>query len=73
MPNVRPRVKPQKLAYQVLRTRSHGQGQKTQESAQTYPTDNSYTDNSCCDDGWSYNEWNDDWSSVGGHEGREQT
>ena len=42
---------------------------ETQESAQTYPTDNSYTDNSWCDDGWSYDEWNDEWSLVGRHEG----
>ena len=37
---------------------------ETQESAQTYHTDNSHTDNSWRDDGWSYDEWND-WSSVG--------
>ena len=43
------------------------------ESAQTYHTDNSYTDKSCCDDGWSYDEWNDDWSSVGWQEGWDQT
>ena len=24
-------------------------------------------------DGWSFDEWNDDWSSVGWHEGLEQT
>ena len=43
---------------------------ETQESAQSYPTDNSYTDNSWCDGGWSNDEWNDDdWSSVGWHEG----
>ena len=38
---------------------------ETQESAETYPTDNSHTDTSRCDDGWSYDEWNDDWNSVG--------
>ena len=29
---------------------------ETQESEQTYPTDNSDTDNSWCDDGWSIDE-----------------
>ena len=43
------------------------------ESAQTYHTDNSYTDKFCCDDGWSYDEWNDDWSSVGWQEGWDPT
>ena len=42
-------------------------------SAHMYPTDNSYTDNSGCDDGWSHDEWNDDWSSVGWHDGWDQT
>ena len=52
---------------------------ETQESAQTYPTDNSYTDwygddwSSEWNDDWSFDEWNDDWSSVGWHEGWEQT
>ena len=46
---------------------------ETWQSAQTYPTVNSSTDNSWCDDGWSYDEWNDDWSSVGWHEGWNQT
>ena len=44
-----------------------------QDIAQTYPTDNSYTDKSWCDDVWSYVQWNDDWSSVGWHEGWNQT
>ena len=44
--------------------------QKTQENPQTYHTDNSSIDKSSLfDDGWSYDEWNDDGSSVGGHEG----
>ena len=37
---------------------------ETQEVARTYPTDNSYANNSWCDDERSYDEWNDDWSSV---------
>ena len=41
---------------------------ETQESAQTCPTVNSHTDNSWCDDGWSYAGWNDGWSSVVWHE-----
>ena len=41
-----------------------------QESAQTYPTDISYTD--WYGDDWS-SEWKDDWSSVGWHEGWDQT
>ena len=36
-------------------------------------TDNSSTDNSWFDGGWSYDEWTDSWSSVGWHEGWEQT
>ena len=44
------------------------QARKTQESAQTCHTDNSWIH-----DGWSFDEWNDDWSSVGWHEGWEQT
>ena len=36
---------------------------ETEESAQTCPTDNS----------WIHDGWNDDWSSVGWHEGCEQT
>ena len=31
------------------------------------------TDKSWFHDGWSHDEWNDDWSSVGWHEGWEQT
>ena len=30
-------------------------------------------DNSWFDDGWSFDEWNDDWSSVGWLEGLEET
>ena len=45
---------------------------ETQESAQTYPTDNSYTDTSWYGDDWSA-EWKDDSSSVGWHEGWDQT
>ena len=41
---------------------------ETQESAQPCTTDNSWFH-----DGWSYDEWNDDWSLVGWHEGWEQT
>ena len=73
MPKVRTRVKPPKLAHQVLENPKSETSSETQESAQTYPTDNSYTDNSWCDDGWSYDEWNGEWSSVGWHEGRDQT
>ena len=38
-----------------------------QESAQTCTIDTSWNG------GWSFDEWNDDWSPVGRHEGREQT
>ena len=41
---------------------------ETQELAQTCPNDNSWFH-----DGWSYDEWNDDWISVVWHEGWEQT
>ena len=41
---------------------------ETQEPAQTCSIDNSWFHN-----GWRYDEWNDDWSSVGRHEGCEQT
>ena len=41
---------------------------ETLESAQVYHSDNSHTDNSRCDDGWSHDELNDDWSSVGWHD-----
>ena len=37
---------------------------ETEELAQTYPTDNSYTNNSWCDDDWSYAAWDNRWSSV---------
>ena len=50
------------LEYSKPETRS-----ETQESALTCPTDNSWFH-----DGWSYDEWNDDWSSVGWLEGWEQ-
>ena len=40
----------------------------TQESGHLCPTDNSWFRG-----GWSYDDWNDDWSSVGWHEGCEQT
>ena len=73
MPKVRTRVKPPKLAHQVLENPKSETSSETQESAQTYPTDNSYTDNTWCDDDWSYDEWNDEWSSVGWHEGRDKT
>ena len=46
---------------------------ESQELAQTYPTHNSYTHTSWFDDGWSYDEWNDHLSSVGWHEGWDQT
>ena len=41
---------------------------ETQESAETCTTDKSWFH-----DGWSPDDWNDDWSSVGWHEGCEQT
>ena len=40
---------------------------ETQESAQTFTTNTSWND------GLNGDEWNDDWSSVGLHEGWEQT
>ena len=40
-----------------------------QESAQWYHTDNSCTDTSWFNDGWSHGAWNDDRTSVGWHEG----
>ena len=50
---------------------------ETQESAQTYPTDNSWIHDGWSlgewNGGWSCDEWNDDWSSVGRHDGWEQT
>ena len=49
---------------------------ETQESAQIGPTDTSWNDGWNCDewnDGWSFDEWNGDRSSVGWHEGWEQT
>ena len=44
------------------------QTQLTQESTQTYLTDSSWFP-----DGWSYDEWNEDWSSVGCYEVWEHT
>ena len=55
-----------------LRPKS-GRGSETQESGQTWHTDNAYTNNSWFDGGWSCDEWNDDWCSVGWHEGWKQT
>ena len=40
---------------------------ETQESAKTCLPDTSWND------GWSFDEWSGDWSSVGWHEGWEQT
>ena len=45
---------------------------KTDTSSETQETEHvCITDNSWCDDGWSCDEWNDDRSSVGWHEGCE--
>ena len=63
-------VKHQKAGLSGLENPTSETSSETQESAQTYPTDTSYTDNSCV---MSYDEWNDDWSSIGWHEGWEQT
>ena len=72
MPKVFTRVKLRKLACQVWNPEIRDKLRNT-VCAQMYPTDNSYADNSGCDDGWSHDEWNDDWSSVGWHEGWDQT
>ena len=75
MPKARTRATHRKLVSQVLKTRKQRQA-RTQESAQTCPTDTSWNDGWNCDewnDCWSFDEWNDDWSSVGWHEGWEQT
>ena len=45
---------------------------ESNESEQTYSTQDPYMDNSWCDDIWSYAAWNDGWSSVGWHEGLDQ-
>ena len=59
MPKDRTRVKIRKLQT----------SEETQESAQTYPNDISYTDNSWInDDEWSFDAWSGNWSSAGWHE-----
>ena len=73
VPKVRTRVKHRKLGFPGMKKTKSETSSETQESAQTYSTDNSYTDNSWCDDGLGYDGWTDDWSSVGWHEGWEQT
>ena len=73
VPKVRTGVKTSKTGLSGLENPKSETSSESQESAQTYPTDNSYTENSWCDDGWSYDEWNDDWRSVGGHKGWDQT
>ena len=64
VPKVRTSVEPRRLVYQVLKNSKSETSSETQETAQTYPTDNSCMDNSKCDH---------DWSSIGWHEGWEQT
>ena len=43
------------------------------ESEQTYSTETPYTGSPRCDDNRSFSEWDDGWSSVGWHEGSDQT
>ena len=64
------KVKPRKTLLSGLDNSETETSSETQESAQTYPTDNAYTD--WYGDDWS-SEWNDDWSSVRWHEGWDQT
>ena len=71
MPEVGTRVKPRKLVYHVWKTPQSETTSETRELAQPCPTD-SCTDNCWRDDGWSYDEGDDDWSSVGWHEGWDQ-
>ena len=73
VPKVRTMVKHRKLGFSGMKKPKSETSSETQESAQTYSTDNSYTDDSWCDDGLGYDGWTDDWSSVGWHEGWERT
>ena len=66
-PKAHTRVKHRKLVYQSGKLEIRDK-LGTHESAQTCTTDNSWIH-----DGWSLDEWNDDWSSIGWHEGWERT
>ena len=74
---LRTRAKHQKTGLSGLENSKSEASSETQESAQTYPTENSLdTDGWNGDewnDGWSFDDWNDDWRSVGWHEVWEQT
>ena len=57
VPKVRTRVKTsKKKGLQGLEHPKSETSSETLESAQTYPTDTSYMDNSWCDGGWSHDE-----------------
>ena len=73
MPKVRTRVKPRKLNYQVLKTRNQRQAQKLRNLYRRVPLKIPTPIPGVIDDGWSYDEWNDHWSSIGWHEGWDQT
>ena len=73
VPKVRTRVKPRKLVYQVLKTRNQRQAQKLRNLYRRVPLKIPTPIPGVIDDGWSYDEWNDDWRSIGWHEGWDQT
>ena len=66
VPKVRTIVKPRKLVSRASKTRNQRQVQKLWNLHR-------HTDTSWFDDGRSSDEWNDDWCSVGWHEGWEET
>ena len=68
VPKAHTRVKHRKLVYQVWNTGNQRQAPKLRNLHSRVTTDNSWFH-----DGWSYDEWKDDWSLVGWHEGWEQT
>ena len=73
VPKVRTRVKPRKLNYQVLKTRNQRQAQKLRNLYRRVPLKIPTPIPGVIEDGWSYDEWNDHWSSIGWHEGWDQT
>ena len=71
------KIKTSKSGLSGLENSKSETSSETHQSAQTCPTDKSWTHDGWSpderNDCWCFDEWNDDWRSVGWHEGWEQT
>ena len=72
VPKARTRVKTSETGLSCPDNSKSEASSQTQESALAYPIDNSHTDNSWYDDGWSCDKRNDEWSSARWHDGWDQ-